>query len=760
MSYIHYVDLPPQHVVVEEVVSEEIYLEQEIATQVEHLQDRFEAVDSDLATLIGPEAYAELQPIIHRWRVELAGCQTKLGQGALSIDQQVQIEAQVSECETFVEQLEEAVHRVQQESAARQQVKARVERLQERFAAIDSHLATLIDPEAYAQLQPIVHGWQTELADYRSQLDQGTLGDDQRAQIEARVSEREVLADQLEEMSAAYKTCVEVLRDSRAPIRHELGRKQAADMLAEGRQLVTEVIRAENNRERAEYVQRLSDIARTAKDAGRRLEEQADPLSELNRDVDARLFSDRIPLPRAQAVSGEVPQPVVVQRVDDILYMPVWRGAGAGPSERRDERAGARPGPPKPSTKPSVKVGPRASGGISPPPPYHAPLDVHLSIEHDAEGYYRGFILYQEKGGDGESEEHRRERIRIALQADDVVDWNHTLRESLGTVLDKYGTGENYPPDEMRADLKELAKRGKTALRKIFDDETLALITGYFEQARDVSGHHASIQISAEDFFLPWEMLFRPPRQGEKIEEGFWGFRYNICRTVLYAGRSVTKPTLVADRVPDVSFLSEPDDSPGQMGLLEELRRDRRIVLNQLAPLEPGQAEQEMKAVEVFFRRKSHVVHIGCHAFAEDEDRDSYFKVARAFPLRLGYLMDKCTLKGEPLVLLNACNTGVNPRSTADFVRVFLGRLGACGVIATEYDVPEAFAVEFARKFYEGFLAGETVGEALLSARRYFLEKRHNPLGLLYSAYVELETCIEMQESDDGSDDGSGDGKE
>jgi len=169
---------------------------------------------------------------------------------------------------------------------------------------------------------------------------------------------------------------------------------------------------------------------------------------------------------------------------------------------------------------------------------------------------------------------------------------------------------------------------------------------------------------------------------------------------------------------------------------------------------------KEMKAVEVFFRRKSHVVHVGCHAFAEDEERDSYFKVARAFPLRLGYLMDKCTLKGEPLVLLNACNTGVNPRSTADFVRVFLGRLGACGVIATEYDVPETFAVEFARKFYEGFLAGETVGEALLSARRYFLEKRHSPLGLLYSAYVELETCIEMKESDDGSDDGSGDGKE
>jgi hypothetical protein len=297
-------------------------------------------------------------------------------------------------------------------------------------------------------------------------------------------------------------------------------------------------------------------------------------------------------------------------------------------------------------------------------------------------------------------------------------------------------------------------------LRKIFDDETLALITSYFEQARDVSGHHASIQISAQDFFLPWEMLFCPPRQGEKIEEGFWGFRYNICRTVLYAGRSVTKPALVADRVPDVSFLSEPDDSPGQMGLLEELRRDRRIVLNQLAPLEPGQAEQEMKAVEVFFRRKSHVVHVGCHAFAEGEDRDSYFKVACAFPLRLGYLMDKCTLKGEPLVLLNACNTGVNPRSTADFVRVFLGRLGACGVIATEYDVPETFAVEFARKFYEGFLAGETVGEALLSARRYFLEKRRNPLGLLYSAYVELETCIEMQVSDGGSDDGSDDGKE
>jgi len=63
--------------------------------------------------------------------------------------------------------------------------------------------------------------------------------------------------------------------------------------------------------------------------------------------------------------------------------------------------------------------------------------------------------------------------------------------------------------------------------------------------------------------------------------------------------------------------------------------------------------------------------------------------------------------------------------------------IAGCGaVVATECAVPDAFAAEFAEQLYTHLLAGEQLGESLLATRRYFLEKYHNPSGLLYSMYA------------------------
>ena len=94
------------------------------------------------------------------------------------------------------------------------------------------------------------------------------------------------------------------------------------------------------------------------------------------------------------------------------------------------------------------------------------------------------------------------------------------------------------------------------------------------------------------------------------------------------------------------------------------------------------------------------------------------------------------------VAFLNACGTGVrDPRKTSDLVREFMSR-GGRGVLATECDVPDAFASVFVQRVYDRVLEGETFGRALLAARRYFWERHHNPLGLLYAAYTRLETRI------------------
>jgi CHAT domain-containing protein len=105
--------------------------------------------------------------------------------------------------------------------------------------------------------------------------------------------------------------------------------------------------------------------------------------------------------------------------------------------------------------------------------------------------------------------------------------------------------------------------------------------------------------------------------------------------------------------------------------------------------------------------------------------------------------VDRCTLPGSPLVVLNACGTSVrDPLKTSDFVRGFM-LSGGRGVVATECDVPDLFASVFVQDVYDRLLGGVPVSTALLEARRAFLKTHGNPLGLLYSAYTSIDTRVQ-----------------
>lgn len=106
---------------------------------------------------------------------------------------------------------------------------------------------------------------------------------------------------------------------------------------------------------------------------------------------------------------------------------------------------------------------------------------------------------------------------------------------------------------------------------------------------------------------------------------------------------------------------------------------------------------------------------------------------------------------------------------------------GAAAVVATACPVPDLFAAMFARVFYEFFLRGyiiidqetgaiieqETgakvstsmrigdgtpmrIGDALRATRKYFLEYRHNPLGLAYGLYSPAHYQVAQMPSVEG----------
>src|SRR5690606_3850121 len=92
---------------------------------------------------------------------------------------------------------------------------------------------------------------------------------------------------------------------------------------------------------------------------------------------------------------------------------------------------------------------------------------------------------------------------------------------------------------------------------------------------------------------------------------------------------------------------------------------------------------------------------------------------------------------------INACESAqLSPLVYDGFVPYFMSK-GARGVIGTECEVPALFAVEWARRFFDRYMQGDPLGQIFLDLRREFFFQHNNPMGLLYSLYVDADTRVE-----------------
>ena len=93
-------------------------------------------------------------------------------------------------------------------------------------------------------------------------------------------------------------------------------------------------------------------------------------------------------------------------------------------------------------------------------------------------------------------------------------------------------------------------------------------------------------------------------------------------------------------------------------------------------------------------------------------------------------------------MFINACESAeLSPAFYDGFVPYFMAK-GARGVIGTECKTPALFAVTWAKRFFERFLDGVPLGEAVSTCGE-FLEEHGNPLGLLYAVHCDGDTLIQ-----------------
>jgi CHAT domain len=124
----------------------------------------------------------------------------------------------------------------------------------------------------------------------------------------------------------------------------------------------------------------------------------------------------------------------------------------------------------------------------------------------------------------------------------------------------------------------------------------------------------------------------------------------------------------------------------------------------------------------------------------------------RQFDLLQKYMAERRSfpsLQNLPLIFMNACDSSrIDPNTSASFAEYFLDQ-GNLGFIGTESAIPDLVAAEFSRYFYTELLRGKSLGLALWRARHMLLERRSNPLGLLYTLYANPYIAARTGESDD-----------
>lgn len=177
---------------------------------------------------------------------------------------------------------------------------------------------------------------------------------------------------------------------------------------------------------------------------------------------------------------------------------------------------------------------------------------------------------------------------------------------------------------------------------------------------------------------------------------------------------------------------------------------DNRVIAEMIARTTLDSAQQLDGAIKP--EQFAHFVHFACHADTTANSRDYRIRIQglRGGPrhVTLGMLRIKMAdyylcippdrrALPRPIVVMNSCASAhLDSRTAESFPDLFLTeRLG--GFIGPEAPVPDDVAADFSRQFYTALTRGMPVGQALHQAKWTLLSRWSNPLGILWTAYVD-----------------------
>jgi len=271
-------------------------------------------------------------------------------------------------------------------------------------------------------------------------------------------------------------------------------------------------------------------------------------------------------------------------------------------------------------------------------------------------------------------------------------------------------------------------------------------------------GEPLTIQVLSDGFPFFWEMLYSGGMEEDlgrdALLDGFWGCRHVIARRVIGTGWGSLHPVM---RAPSGMLVLVNNSLPQVVGAEVPALQDhaaqysfRCRLLDQALSTSGDGAPSTQNIIKYLSQTtfSDDLVHFACHAQPNksnvDNSRLEITVDGHKVRVQLADLqVYDLRLARRPFVFLNACATNARVLlQSKNFVDEFMRR-GARGIIATECTMPDTFAAEFAKAFYERFLAGVLpIGEALWQTRQHFLSQHNNLLGLAYALYADSQTRI------------------
>jgi HEAT repeat protein len=346
------------------------------------------------------------------------------------------------------------------------------------------------------------------------------------------------------------------------------------------------------------------------------------------------------------------------------------------------------------------------------------------------------------------------------------------------TMSDAYAFNLEPGANEYLEAMRTLATAGRDLYSALFQRKhrsAIAEVGRLLSRIPPPAGSVIQISVArkASDFLFPWALLYDAPIPADPWEEpdpdGFWGMRYCIEQRLPGpqpgpSAKEKARPTPLR-----MAFMlwEQFVNSSKHRAMIDGLFRDHPGDLEVSSPItRASEANRAMVAKTpsdiYYFFVHAHVRNLTSgttdafiEAFrnlpdsrqAREAFKDAYnwaVKSARE-PSWIGLSHGRLRLNdlyagpvefhNNPLIFVNACESSqLTPSLSGEsFVDFFLDR-GATAFLGTECTMTAIFAHAFGEFVLRRLLSGETIGAALLAARRYFIMKR-NPLGLAYNQY-------------------------